>query len=75
MHLTRHPAPARPPAGAFELEVHTDCHPDQNSLLEGLYKSGGNFCTQVRWGCGGGRWGRLGGPPSMMFHSEGWSAD
>ena len=32
--------------------MHTDCHPDQNSLLEGLYKSGGNFCTQVGWGCG-----------------------
>ncbi|EFN58926.1 hypothetical protein CHLNCDRAFT_19903 [Chlorella variabilis] len=35
-----------PPAGAFELEVHTDLHPDQNTSLEGLYTSGGNFCTQ-----------------------------
>jgi len=42
-----------PPAGEFELEVHTDLHPDQNSLLEGLYKSGGNYCTQVGGRAGG----------------------
>lgn len=36
-----------PPAGAFELEVTTAIKPQDNSLLEGLYKSGGNYCTQV----------------------------
>lgn len=35
------------PAGEFELEIHTDVHPEQNTSLEGLYKSGGNYCTQV----------------------------
>ncbi|MFN2348967.1 MAG: aminopeptidase N [Thioalkalivibrio sp.] len=29
-----------------ELEVQTLIHPDQNTALEGLYVSGGNFCTQ-----------------------------
>lgn len=38
-------------AGEFDLEIDTDVHPEQNSLLEGLYKSGGNYCTQV--GAGG----------------------
>jgi hypothetical protein len=37
-----------PPAGPFELEVVTAIKPQDNSLLEGLYKSGGNYCTQVR---------------------------
>lgn len=36
-----------PPAGPFELEVVTAIKPQDNSLLEGLYKSGGNYCTQV----------------------------
>ncbi|PSC69009.1 puromycin-sensitive aminopeptidase isoform X1 [Micractinium conductrix] len=35
-----------PPADPFDLEIHTDVRPEQNSLLEGLYKSGGNYCTQ-----------------------------
>eukprot|EP00775_Hariotina_reticulata_P008909 gene8910-9086_t len=35
-----------PPAGPFELEVTTAIKPQDNSLLEGLYKSGGNFSTQ-----------------------------
>ncbi|PRW56145.1 puromycin-sensitive aminopeptidase isoform X1 isoform A [Chlorella sorokiniana] len=35
-----------PPAGQFDLEIATDVHPEQNTSLEGLYKSGGNFCTQ-----------------------------
>ncbi|KAL4441019.1 hypothetical protein ABPG77_010450 [Micractinium sp. CCAP 211/92] len=35
-----------PPEGEFELEIHTDVHPEQNTSLEGLYKSGGNYCTQ-----------------------------
>jgi hypothetical protein len=37
----------QPPAGPFELEVVTAIKPQDNSLLEGLYKSGGNYCTQV----------------------------
>jgi hypothetical protein len=38
----------QPPAGPFELEVVTAIKPQDNSLLEGLYKSGGNYCTQVQ---------------------------
>ncbi|EFJ47753.1 hypothetical protein VOLCADRAFT_81369 [Volvox carteri f. nagariensis] len=34
------------PPGEFELEVVTEIRPQDNSLLEGLYKSSGNFCTQ-----------------------------
>ncbi|GFR41652.1 hypothetical protein Agub_g2389 [Astrephomene gubernaculifera] len=34
------------PEGEFELEVVTQLRPQDNSLLEGLYKSSGNFCTQ-----------------------------
>jgi aminopeptidase N len=30
----------------FVLEVSTRIYPDQNSALEGLYRSSGNFCTQ-----------------------------
>jgi aminopeptidase N len=33
-------------AGEFDLEVHTECQPQNNTSLEGLYRSGGNFCTQ-----------------------------
>ncbi|WP_026186148.1 aminopeptidase N [Thioalkalivibrio thiocyanodenitrificans] len=29
-----------------ELTVETEIHPDRNTALEGLYVSGGNFCTQ-----------------------------
>ncbi len=44
------------PEGEFDLEIVTEIKPQENSLLEGLYKSGGNFCTQVcSWA--GGRWG------------------
>ena len=35
------------PLGPLQLEIGTDVKPQENSLLEGLYKSGGNFCTQV----------------------------
>jgi aminopeptidase N len=42
-----------PPAGPFELEVVTAIKPQDNSLLEGLYKSGGNYCTQVQCGYSG----------------------
>jgi aminopeptidase N len=31
---------------AFELEVVTRIKPSENTSLEGLYKSGGNYCTQ-----------------------------
>ncbi|MGF1726407.1 aminopeptidase N [Photobacterium nomapromontoriensis] len=30
----------------FELLIETDINPEANTLLEGLYKSGGAFCTQ-----------------------------
>ncbi|GBG67830.1 hypothetical protein CBR_g951 [Chara braunii] len=35
-----------PPPGAFDLEVRTEIEPQNNTALEGLYKSSGNFCTQ-----------------------------
>jgi len=31
---------------AFELEVTTRINPQDNTALEGLYRSGGNYCTQ-----------------------------
>ncbi len=34
------------PSGPFELEVVTDIDPASNTSLEGLYLSGGMFCTQ-----------------------------
>ena len=30
----------------FTLEVENDIHPEKNTALEGLYSSGGNYCTQ-----------------------------
>ena len=30
----------------FELEIRTEIHPQRNTALEGLYKSGGMYCTQ-----------------------------
>ena len=35
------------PSGSFELDITTAIKPQENTLLEGLYKSGGNFSTQV----------------------------
>jgi aminopeptidase N len=35
-----------PVPDAFSLEVVTRLRPQENTALEGLYKSGGNFCTQ-----------------------------
>ena len=35
-----------PDAAPFELELVTACRPQENTSLEGLYKSSGNFCTQ-----------------------------
>lgn len=34
------------PLGEYTLQITTAIKPQDNSLLEGLYKSGGNFCTQ-----------------------------
>ncbi|GAX81576.1 hypothetical protein CEUSTIGMA_g9004.t1 [Chlamydomonas eustigma] len=34
------------PAGEFDLAITTEIKPQENTLLEGLYKSGGNFSTQ-----------------------------
>ncbi|MDO6543952.1 aminopeptidase N [Photobacterium sanguinicancri] len=31
---------------SFELTIETEVNPEANTLLEGLYKSGGGFCTQ-----------------------------
>jgi aminopeptidase N len=36
------------PSGEFELAITTTIKPQENTLLEGLYKSGGNFSTQVQ---------------------------
>ena len=35
-----------PPAAPFELKITTKIKPQENTELEGLYKSSGNFCTQ-----------------------------
>ena len=32
--------------GSFSLTVETECEPQNNTRLEGLYKTSGNFCTQ-----------------------------
>ena len=34
------------PQGAFELEITTLIRPQDNTSLDGLYHSGGNYCTQ-----------------------------
>lgn len=34
------------PADEFTLEIKTKIHPEQNTRLEGLYNSGGTYCTQ-----------------------------
>lgn len=34
------------PAECFTLEIVTKIHPQKNTRLEGLYMSGGNYCTQ-----------------------------
>ncbi|KAJ7557437.1 hypothetical protein O6H91_05G126600 [Diphasiastrum complanatum] len=43
---SRHLTLSTPPSSPFTLEVDTELHPEKNLSLEGLYKSGGNFCTQ-----------------------------
>ncbi|QZI68059.1 aminopeptidase N [Pseudomonas protegens] len=40
-HLTLHPTSA-----SFILDTSVKIHPESNTALEGLYKSGGMFCTQ-----------------------------
>jgi aminopeptidase N len=37
---------ASPPTTPFELAIVTEIKPQDNTELEGLYKSSGNFCTQ-----------------------------
>lgn len=34
------------PTSPFDLEIVTEIEPQNNTSLEGLYKSTGNFCTQ-----------------------------
>ncbi len=34
------------PEGEFELTIETECDPDANTALSGLYRSNGVFCTQ-----------------------------
>ncbi|KAH7440983.1 hypothetical protein KP509_03G019600 [Ceratopteris richardii] len=41
-HLILH----HPPAAQFVLEITTEIEPQNNTALEGLYKTTGNFCTQ-----------------------------
>ncbi|KAH7662914.1 Peptidase M1 alanine aminopeptidase/leukotriene A4 hydrolase protein [Dioscorea alata] len=46
-HVTsRHLTLPAPPTTTFTLEIVTEIHPENNTSLEGLYKSSGNFCTQ-----------------------------
>ncbi|XP_068639666.1 puromycin-sensitive aminopeptidase [Aristolochia californica] len=42
----RHLTLLSPPVGPFTLEICTEIYPQNNTSLEGLYKSSGNFCTQ-----------------------------
>ncbi|XP_017641854.1 puromycin-sensitive aminopeptidase [Gossypium arboreum] len=42
----RHLTLPSPPQGKFTLEIDTEIQPQNNTSLEGLYKSSGNFCTQ-----------------------------
>jgi len=34
------------PKETFTLELETECNPTENTALSGLYRSGGNYCTQ-----------------------------
>ncbi|KAF3788605.1 Puromycin-sensitive aminopeptidase [Nymphaea thermarum] len=43
---SRHLTVISPPKSTFSLEFVTEIHPQNNTSLEGLYKSSGNFCTQ-----------------------------
>ncbi len=35
-----------PPLEPFTLEIETVCNPERNTALSGLYRTGGNYCTQ-----------------------------
>jgi aminopeptidase N len=37
---------SEPPRDPFTLEIETTCNPTDNTALSGLYRSGGNYCTQ-----------------------------
>ena len=52
------PSGAHEMAGEFGVEVVTELKPQDNTLLEGLYKSSGNYSTQVRRGGREGGWER-----------------
>lgn len=43
---SRHLTISSPPSGTFTLEIVTEIYPQNNTSLEGLYRSSGNFCTQ-----------------------------
>ncbi|KAK9716600.1 hypothetical protein RND81_06G244800 [Saponaria officinalis] len=43
---SRHLTLPSPPSGTFTLEIVTEIYPQNNTSLEGLYKSSGNFCSQ-----------------------------
>ncbi|XP_022928929.1 puromycin-sensitive aminopeptidase-like isoform X1 [Cucurbita moschata] len=43
---SRHLTILSPPTGSFTLEIVNEICPQNNTSLEGLYKSSGNFCTQ-----------------------------
>lgn len=43
---SRHLVLLHPPSTMFKLEIVTEIEPQNNTSLEGLYKSTGNFCTQ-----------------------------
>ncbi|XP_038874593.1 puromycin-sensitive aminopeptidase [Benincasa hispida] len=43
---SRHLTILSPPTGSFTLEIVNEICPQNNTSLEGLYKSTGNFCTQ-----------------------------
>ncbi|KAL0920521.1 hypothetical protein M5K25_009661 [Dendrobium thyrsiflorum] len=46
-HLdTRHLTLLSPPTSTFVLEIDTEIYPQNNTSLEGLYKTSANFCTQ-----------------------------
>lgn len=36
----------KPPARAFDLEIETGVHPDDNKALQGIYRSRGVYCSQ-----------------------------
>ena len=36
----------KPPAGRFVLSIETETDPSANTALMGIYRSGGNYCTQ-----------------------------